>query len=427
MRKKDRLYRLLLLTAVARGIAAIGGVALVFYLGRNYGPEGVALFSVCQSLVLGGAIISRYGMNNSLMRFIGMNLEKKELASLIGYAFRAAIFLSICFILIANITKEYWVSFFGGVDLRDVALPMFITLPAFTLAMILAGVMKGLHRPALACLLESGSISFVTLILVFLAGFAGVNGSAEIAVWCFSFAAWIIFGHGYFELPEWAKYASAQKVERVLLGRFRKSSGDLFVLSLAIFMQQVVSMIICAGLLDAKDFGLFKAAERVALVVSFSLMVINSVFPPRFSRLHHAQDYDALKGLAKKSTLYGAIISSPLAVVCLVFPSDILELFGADFVQAENMLRIIAIAQFLNAATGSTNFLLNMTGHERLMRNIALSTNIVALSLFFILIPFYGALGAAASLAILIILQNIVSFAYVRVKLGFWMVPFYGK
>jgi len=54
-----------------------------------------------------------------------------------------------------------------------------------------------------------------------------------------------------------------------------------------------------------------------------------------------------------------------------------------------------------------------MTGHELLMRNIALTCNALGLVSLFILIPIFEALGAAVGLALMLIVQNLVAMYFV--------------
>jgi len=95
-------------------------------------------------------------------------------------------------------------------------------------------------------------------------------------------------------------------------------------------------------------------------------------------------------------------------------------LFGDEFIVAGNLLVIMAIGQFINVATGSVGYLLNMSGHERDFRRVTFFSGPLTVILSFILIDQYGVLGAAIATAVGLSLQNILALFMVRKRLGFW-------
>jgi len=130
-----------------------------------------------------------------------------------------------------------------------------------------------------------------------------------------------------------------------------------------------------------------------------------------------------LRALARKGVLLGLLLSSPMLLICVLVPEFVMSFFGDEFADASALLRIIALAQLINVATGSVAFLLNMTGNERLMRNIAIISNVIGLGSFVVLIHLWSALGAAISLAIILVCQNLTAVVFVWRKLGIWTLP----
>ena len=61
-RLNSEMGRSLIRTFVARGIAALGALALLVAAGRLYGPEGAGVLALAQSLLLGAGILARAGM-----------------------------------------------------------------------------------------------------------------------------------------------------------------------------------------------------------------------------------------------------------------------------------------------------------------------------------------------------------------------------
>jgi O-antigen/teichoic acid export membrane protein len=112
-----------------------------------------------------------------------------------------------------------------------------------------------------------------------------------------------------------------------------------------------------------------------------------------------------------------------LAVVILVAPF-IMGIFGEGFVRGSLSLIILAVGQFINAATGPINSILIMTGKQKLNRNIMVVATIVAIILDLLLIPVYGAVGAACVNTFGVIIMNLVPFFLVKRFYGFYTLDF---
>ena len=94
-------------------------------------------------------------------------------------------------------------------------------------------------------------------------------------------------------------------------------------------------------------------------------------------------------------------------------------LFGQEYTQAAHLLQLLIIGQFVNVITGSVGFLLNMTGHEKDMRNVVFFSGPLALGLGLFLTPIYGTTGAAVATAFALASQNLLAVFMVKKRLGF--------
>ena len=88
-------------------------------------------------------------------------------------------------------------------------------------------------------------------------------------------------------------------------------------------------------------------------------------------------------------------------------------------VKGAELLQVLVLGQFVNAATGSVGFLLAMTGNERSMRKAMLIAGILAIFMSFLLVPLYGVMGAAISTALAVAFQNLLAAWYVSKRLRF--------
>jgi len=96
-----------------------------------------------------------------------------------------------------------------------------------------------------------------------------------------------------------------------------------------------------------------------------------------------------------------------------------MELFGNGFEDAAVLLMILAVGQFVNVATGSVGYLLNMSGHERDMNLVTLFTGPLTIILVALLSNYYGVMGAAIATAVGVSVQNLGALVLVKVRMGF--------
>jgi O-antigen/teichoic acid export membrane protein len=87
-------------------------------------------------------------------------------------------------------------------------------------------------------------------------------------------------------------------------------------------------------------------------------------------------------------------------------------------------LIILAIGQFINAATGPVNNIIIMTGRQKLNRNIMVSATVVAIMLDLILIPRFGAVGAALVNTLGVMIMNLIPFFLIKKFYGFFTLDF---
>lgn len=429
-RLRGDLFLSLCRTFAARGIAALGTIFLGVVLGRLYGPQGVGVFALAQSVIFGAGIIACYGLNGALMRYVSQDNDSPDIMRYLRWAMLRSIGLSLLLGALVGTLRHPIASVFDSPDLAGLLVAIALAIPAFTLSFVLSGFLKGVGMPARASLQENGSISLWAAICTVV--FVAVDDSRSIsqAGWGFCLAAWLVCAQGGFHTWRWLyrhphvrRAGRADRAAPPSKGAFFSTAQSFIMLNMSMFLQQVLGMLIAGALLSHSDLGLFKSAERVGMIISFILLVINAVFPPRFAKLFHQGKHAALERLARQSSLVATTMALPAAILCFVFPEWVLGWFGAEFHQAANLLRIIVIGHLINVATGSVAFLLTMTGREKLMRNITLICSGLGVLAFLLLIPLFGALGAAMSLALVLALQNIVAALFVWKEMRIVMLP----
>jgi O-antigen/teichoic acid export membrane protein len=121
---------------------------------------------------------------------------------------------------------------------------------------------------------------------------------------------------------------------------------------------------------------------------------------------------------------YGAVtgwivrLSLPAFAALLVFPGELLRLFGGAFAIGAAVTTVLAVGQLVNAATGPCGTVLNMSGRV----SVNMWDNVAALVLNLLLnlwlIPAYGIVGAAVAWAVSLAAVNVARVVQVRSLIG---------
>ncbi|HRQ65526.1 MAG TPA: flippase [Xanthomonadaceae bacterium] len=166
--------------------------------------------------------------------------------------------------------------------------------------------------------------------------------------------------------------------------------------------------------------GIYAVSVRAAEAVLIVGMAANMAAAPRFARFHSEGNLAAVERLLRAMAWRVLLLTVPLAGVLVLFAEQILGfLYGSAYAEGATVLRILGLAQLFVVAGGSLGTVLNMTGHERAhMRavSLAVAVNVVMNAL---LIPHFGAEGAAVATCCSVIVCRLVMQYQVRRRLGF--------
>jgi O-antigen/teichoic acid export membrane protein len=170
---------------------------------------------------------------------------------------------------------------------------------------------------------------------------------------------------------------------------------------------------------NAQIVGVYSAASKVAMLASLPLMAMNAIIAPDVARLFARRDIEGLCRLTSTATLWVTCASFLMASFLWLFAEDVLGALGDEFTVGADILRIHIAGQLVNAAMGCVGFLMTMTGHERQASAIMAMAALLNVVANYLLIPVYGATGAAWATAGSIALWNIVMTIAVYRNLGF--------
>jgi O-antigen/teichoic acid export membrane protein len=166
------------------------------------------------------------------------------------------------------------------------------------------------------------------------------------------------------------------------------------------------------------EIGVYNVASKLSNILTIPLFAVSGFLAPKITAFHAENDKKGLQHLLLQSSKIVAATIIPLFIFIAIFPEFLLGLFNISDANGTQILIVIALGYCFNALSGATDITLQMTGHEKLFRNIVLGSLGINLVLNFVLIPMYGSLGAAYSNVLTVLLWNTLSIWFARKKVG---------
>jgi O-antigen/teichoic acid export membrane protein len=192
-----------------------------------------------------------------------------------------------------------------------------------------------------------------------------------------------------------------------------------FTLYYIVFAINTRADILILGVLKGTDeVGLYSIASRAPEILSFSLLAINRSISPTVASLYSQGKIEELQKIVNKANKISLLFTLPLALLLILFSSKFLSLFGKDFVDARSAMIILIVSQLVNVCTGPTAILMSMTYNQKRSTLLLFFSSCLNLLLNFLLIPRIGMTGAAISALSSSLLNNIVSAAFIRKRVG---------
>lgn len=409
------------LKVIGAGLAFAFNVAVA----RLLGAEGAGLYFLALSVTTIGSVIGRVGLDNALLRFVATRATHEDWAGVKGvYALgmRMAVVASGAITLIVFFAAPWMATvLFKKPELAEPLRWMSFSILPFAILNLQAESLKGLKRIRDAMLVQGVGVSLVSLLLIYpLSQIAGLSG----VVWAYTAAtilvvllgAWVwhsslvVHGSQHASFPFKMLWESCKPLLMMsVMNRAILAWAPLFLLGVWA---------------SSAEVGIFGAALRVAMLVSFMLLTINNVLAQKIAELFTKGDMKSLEATARHSALLVTLMASPLFLVLFLGGDWVLGMFGHEFEQGARALQILAMAQLINAVTGSVGFVLTMSGKEsEAWKSVHYSAWLLVVASLW-LIPIYGMVGAALAILLGELCKNSMLVYYCRRKLGINPIPF---
>ena len=415
------------LMTIARGaginfVGHLSAIVLIFalnlLLARALGPQGTGVIGIALSVTSIALVLAMFGLQTGVVRFVAFYVGQDDQARATGAILagaRIVIALSLAVAAVLLIATDLLAErVFEMPNLTPVLHIFAVSLPFLAVTQFFLSVTQGLKRMEYRAIIERMVVPGLKIAGLYVVLYL-IGRSAVGVAYAFLVAA---------VLGAILAVVSVAKVYPIHIAKGRAIfvTRAMIAFSWPLLMMDTINQfwletgILVLGAFAAADqVGIYYVGLRATALITLFMTGFSTIFAPIMAELHAQQNNKRLNSLLKTVTRWGFSLCVPFFLILFIFSKEILQAFGPGFERGSVVLKILAVSQLVNVATGPSGWLLTMSGHTRLnLLNSALMLGL-SLGLAFLLIPRFGIVGAAVGAGVSTILVKILRLLEVHI------------
>ncbi|GIF12396.1 lipopolysaccharide biosynthesis protein [Actinoplanes teichomyceticus] len=405
-------------------LAGATGVAVTWIVARSLGrAEAGAFFSATAAFVLAGGL-AKLGTGTGLV-YWPARLRATGRSHLLGPCLRAGLGPVVGFSLllaaavwttapgVARITAHDSPAVVAAHTEGLRVLAAFIPLQALTDALLT--VTRGYRWMRPTVLLDRVLRSALQLLAVAAAAVSTLWVAASLPVFALAWAApylpvTLLAGYAARRayLAGRPRGATSEPAERRRLRRdFWRFTGPRALAAVAQLALQRVDVLLVAAFGGLGAAAVYAVAGRFVILIQFANQGISQSFQPRLAEALSTGDRATANRLYQVATGWLVLVTWPVNLLVILCAPYYLRIFGGEYVAGTPVVRLLALAMLVATGCGMVDMVLAMAGRTSLNLANVLIALAVTIGLDVLLIPRWGAMGAAAGLAGAIVANNL--------------------
>jgi len=169
--------------------------------------------------------------------------------------------------------------------------------------------------------------------------------------------------------------------------------------------------------------GIYSIATALAISLGVFPGAVNSIFLPVISKLAGKEDWDSMRAIMRTSQRWAMFVSIPVAVVMIIFSSDLLRIFyGVSYQSGAFVLSAFTLGYLISYVFSVVSNAILAKRLINLELTLTAITAVVNLALCIVLIPTYSLDGAALAALISFLVMTLL-LAYYGKKIFDFTIP----
>lgn len=392
-----------------------------FAVARYFGAQTWGEFSLALSILLFGAILGTAGIDTAIVKITAGFRESKHISSSYTTALKCVSALSV----LSSVLIFFLSGWISGTLFSNPALEPTFKLSALAvlplgIINLNAGTLQGLEKINKYVFIRFVSRHITALLLMLV--LVLIWNQSRIVLISYAAGLYLIACLSFYWLIREGirpgKHSKPPENSPGEYSRLMKLSLPLLFAGSLVFLNGWMDTIMVGAFLTEQDVGIYNIALKMSGLILLFWTSVNVVVTPKFSELYSQNKMDELREVVRYSTSVIFYCTLPLFLVLILFPGQILSVFGEEFIPGKYALMILCIGNLAGAWAGSEGYFMQMTDSQFAFQNITLASSLLSFILNLVLIPRYGIEGAAAATCISIIFWKWSGVLFVKYKYG---------
>ncbi|MBP6183009.1 flippase [Flavobacterium sp.] len=386
----------------------------ITYISNQFGGDDFGLFSLSLTLLQIATMFFSLGLPSAFIAFTGGFSSREENKGLLIKAYKIILITAILPLTLLYFQSEYVAGLFQKPHLdfyiKTVAIGLFIQV----LFELNINYFLSIHRQDLYSIFYFLLPNTLFIGILFLFKKFNLPDNYCMVAYVLTYLIVLIGSSAFVFLQG--------KISKVTVSTraFLNKSVPMMMSGFFLILLNWTDILILGKLETEENIGIYNAAFKVGYLALFFVTMMNSFVVPKISEYHHQNDYLNMKTFVNKATRMVIVLTLPVAIVIILFSPYLLSYFGTGFEAGALSLQLITLGALFNAMTGNVDQILNMTNHQKLVRNIMFVGFLVNIVGNLLLIPRFGYLGAAISSLVVNVIVNSIFVLVIKKKLGFY-------
>ena len=398
-------------------VGLFAGYVFWFIMTKFTTSDVIGIAAAVISLANIFVVISILGVPSGVQRFLGKSFAEKKLENAKVQVKASMILItigivanSLLIILVNNLIGDF-INF--EFNLLIVAIILVASMSTFRVVRnIVIASLQTKWLPLVMIVSTTGKIILAIILLLMGTGAIGVTIG-------FTFSGFV--GSILLSFYLLVIFKGTSKHSEVTLYRSMK---DILIAGSANWIPALVTRIgtqlgtiVVFGLQGATQAGVYFIAFSVATAIMTVMLVLLTIAFPTLSGMT-----DGRKRFAWRMTKMSLILGIPFSISVIFYAKDVLLLFGPNYIDGVLVLQLLLVSMLpITVATGIRTLVYSY-GNYRQVLTIGLFTGIPRIILYFVLVTFYGNVGAASAFTIGAVIGYIAS-VFIANRVGlkiFW-------
>ncbi len=381
---------------LAKGTTFLLVYAINIFLARFLGVEKFGLWSFFFSTLSIILLFSYWGINTSAMKYVAEHNKTEKLSSVLKSSVKLRILLSLVFSIVLLILYKPLAMLIDRPEMENLFLLAVPLIFLSGLSEYLKAVFIGLHRNKYNLIInfiEYGlKLIFAILFLMFSASLASVVNSYSLAL---LITATVGFCLLYFNFYRGAGPSNENFDKEIF-----RYSVPLFFVSVGFWIATSLDTVMIGFLRGDYEVGIYSVAKELITNIPHIAIAISMGVMPLFANMN-MENKETLKKLFYKLLKINTVVFGSITSLIIFFSRFFIPLiYGENYAESVLPLRLLMPYLIMFSYSIFLSSLLDYRGLAK-KRAVNLSISIILnIILNFVLIPRYGASGAAIATSI---------------------------